>query len=57
MKTNKNNEKLLLQNQILKGATNNNEKDFTYSVLSVSHQNILKKYIEGEESLIKFCTI
>ena len=35
MKTNKNNEKLLLQNQILKGATNNNEKDFTYSVLSV----------------------
>lgn len=57
MKTNKNNEKLLLQNQILKGATNNNEKDFTYSVLSVSHQNILKKYIEDEESLIKFCTI
>ena len=57
MKTDKNNEKLLLQNQILKGATNNNEKDFTYSVLSVSHQNILKKYIEDEESLIKFCTI
>lgn len=57
MKTNKNNEKLLLQNQILKGATNNNEKDFTYSVLSVSHQNILKKCIEDEESLIKFCTI
>lgn len=57
MKTNKNNEKLLLQNQILKGATNNNEKDFTYSVLSVWHQNILKKCIEDEESLIKFCTI
>ena len=57
MKANKNNEKLLLQNQILKGATNNNEKDFTYSVLSVSHQNILKKCIEDEESLIKFCTI
>lgn len=57
MKTNKNNEKLLLQNQILKGATNNNEKDFTSSVLSVSHQNILKKCIEDEESLIKFCTI
>ena len=57
MKANKNNEKLLLQNQILKGATNNNEKDFADSMLSFSHQNILKKCIEDEESLIKFCSI